>query len=147
MSIKKFIVVAGIASLVAIPALAQDPIADRKAAMKAVGGAAKTAGEMLKGAKPYDAAAALDALTKMNEVASTFATLFPEGSETGGDTTASPKIWEDRAGFEAAVAKFEMDTAAAVAAAPADLDAFKTAFGAVGANCGTCHKAYRVSKN
>ena len=147
MTFRKLAIAVGAVSLVATYAFAQDPIQTRQAAMKSVGGAAKQAGEMLKGEKPYDAEVALAALTKMNEVATVFADYFPEGSETGGDTTASPKIWEDMAGFQAAVAKFEADTAAAVAAAPADLDAFKTAFGAVGANCGTCHKAYRVSKN
>ncbi len=147
MTFRKIAIAVGVLSLAATYAFAQDPIQQRQAAMKSVGGAAKQAGGMLKGAQPYDATVALAALTKMNEVAMTYADYFPEGSETGSDTKASPKIWEDRAGFEAAVAKFEADTAAAVAAAPADLDAFKAAFGAVGANCGTCHKAYRLSDN
>lgn len=128
-------------------AYAQDPISDRQKAMKMVGGAAKSASEMIKGEKPFDAAAALAAFQTMNDVSKDFVSYFPEGSETGGDTMASPKIWEDRAGFEAAVAKFETDTAEAIAAAPADLDAFKTTFGKVAANCGVCHKAYRISNN
>jgi cytochrome c556 len=71
-----------------------------------------------------------------------FPSLFPPGSETG-DTKASAKIWEDMAGFEAAAAKLVTDAKAAEAVAADGLDAFKTAFGAVGANCGGCHEAYR----
>ena len=51
-----------------------------------------------------------------------------------------------RAGFDAAVAKFQADTASGIAAKPASLDDFKAAFGAAAANCGSCHKAYRVKK-
>lgn len=147
MIIRKIAIAIGVMSLATVYASAQDPIADRKAAMKSVGGAAGVAGKMLKGQMDFDAAAALAALTTMNEVSQSFGDLFPEGSETGGKTTASPAIWEDRAGFDAAIAKFQTDTAAAVAAAPADIDAFKAAFGAIGANCGTCHKSYRLSNN
>lgn len=136
------------AVLIAVSAAyAQDPISDRQKAMKMVGAAAKASSEMIKGEKPFDAAVALESFQTMNDVAKDFVSLFPEGSETGGDTEASPKIWEDRAGFEAAVAKFEADSAEAIAAAPSDLDAFKASFGKVAANCGACHKAYRVSKN
>lgn len=147
MIVRKIAIAIGVMSLATVYASAQDPISQRQAAMKAAGGAAGVAGKMLKGEMAYDAAVALDALTKINEVAQIYGSYFPEGSETGGKTRASPKIWEDKAGFDAAVAKFEMDSAAAVAAAPADIDAFKTAFGAIGANCGTCHKAYRLSRN
>ncbi len=147
MIVRKIAIAIGVMSLATVYAYAQDPIAQRQAAMKSVGAAAGVAGKMLKGEMAYDAAAALDALTKISEVAQTFGDYFPEGSETGGETRASPKIWEDQTGWEAALAKFEMDSAAAVAAAPADLDAFKASFGAIGANCGTCHKAYRLAKN
>ena len=37
-------------------------------------------------------------------------------------------------------------SASGIAAKPANLDAFKAAFGAAAANCGSCHKAYRVKK-
>lgn len=147
MRMKSLVIAATAIVVTAGIAMAQDPIADRKAAMKSVGGAAKAASAMLKGEMDYDAAKALEALTTMNAVAKTFGTLFPEGTETGGETTAKDTIWSDRAGFDAAVAKFEADTAAGVSAAPADLDAFKVAFGAVGENCGACHKVYRIPQN
>lgn len=122
---------------------AQDAIADRKAQMKQVGGAAGVVGKMMKGQADFDAAAALAAFTTMNKVAAGYGDLFPDGTESG-DTKAGPAIWSDREGFEAAVAKFEADTAAAIEAAPADLDALKVSFGAVSANCGACHQKYRI---
>ena len=85
----------------------------------------------------------------MNAAAVTFGDYFPEGSNTG-DTTASPKIWEDAAGFQAALTKFSDATGAAMAAAgkdgPADLDAFKAAMGPVMGNCKSCHEGFRVKK-
>lgn len=124
-----------------------EPIADRKALMKANGAAMGSLSPFVKGEQAYDAAAVLAALTKLSEDAQKMdvEVLWPVGTETG-DTTSSPKIWEDKAAFQAAVDKFKADTAAAVAAAPADVDALKVQFGAIGSNCGTCHQAFRVKK-
>lgn len=123
-----------------------DPIVDRKAAMKKVGGSMGAAVKMLKGQMDYDPAVALEAFTTMNTVAKGFGELFPVGSETGGETTANPKIWSDADGFKAALVKFDEDTAAAMEAKPADMDAFKAAFGKVAGNCKSCHETYRVAK-
>jgi cytochrome c556 len=126
-----------------------DPIADRQALMKDQGKAVGSLAPIAKGEKPFDAAAVLTALTKLNDDAQKIdpAVLFPAGTETGGDTTASPKIWEDNAGFVAAVNKYKADVAAAVASKPQDLDSFKVAFGQVTQNCGACHQAFRIKKN
>lgn len=126
---------------------AEDTIAARKALMQNVGAATKAGAGMVKGEAEFNAVTAELVLRTMNTAALGMGELFPEGSEEGGKTTAAPKIWEDRAGFTQAVAKFEADTASGIATKPADLDAFKTAFGAAAANCGTCHKEYRVKKN
>lgn len=125
-----------------------DPIAQRQAIMKANGKALKSIAAIAKGEKPFDAEFVLAALKTLNEEAQKIdvAALFPQGSETGGDTTASPKIWEDMPGFQKAVDKFKADTAAAVAAAPADVDAFKAQFGKVSQNCGSCHESFRIKK-
>ena len=125
-----------------------DPIADRQALMKANGKAMGVLVPIAKGEKPFDAAAVLAALQTLNDDAQKLdvAVLFPAGSETGGDTTASPKIWEDPAGFQAAVDKFKADAAAAVAAPPQDAAAVGAAVGALGKNCGTCHETFRVKK-
>lgn len=125
-----------------------DPIAERQAIMKANGKALKSIAGIAKGAEPFDADVVMAALKTLNDDAQKIdvAKLFPEGTETGGDTTASPKIWEDMEGFQKAVEKFRTDTAAAVAAAPADLDAFKAEFGKVSQNCGSCHETFRIKK-
>ncbi|MEP1209295.1 MAG: cytochrome c [Rhizobiaceae bacterium] len=125
---------------------ADDPIAARKAIMKNVGAATGAGGAMAKGEAEFNAVTAQLVLRTMNTAALGIGELFPDGSDSGGDTTASPKIWEDRAGFNAAMAKFASDTAAGIAAKPGDLDAFRAAFGAAASNCGACHKAYRVKK-
>lgn len=124
-----------------------DPIATRKALMKQNGKDIGAAMKMIKGEEPYDAAKALAIFTSMNSVAMKFGNHFPATSKTGGDTEASPAIWEKPADFKAAVTKFQTDTKAAMAAKPATLDAFKAAFGPVAGNCKSCHESFRIKKS
>ena len=125
-----------------------DPILDRQALMKErgkiVGGLSKVA----KGDEPFDAAAVLTQLQALQANAEKFDVdaLFPKGSDTG-DTTAGPKIWEDTAGFKAVEDKYLANVKAAVAGAPADVDALKAQVGAIGSDCGTCHQGYRIKKS
>ncbi|ODT30943.1 MAG: hypothetical protein ABS54_00950 [Hyphomicrobium sp. SCN 65-11] len=150
---KKSSVLAGVAVLATIAVgatgvsvVAQDTIAQRKALMKAVGGASKTGSQMAKGEAPFDAAKANEAMGTIATSWAAFAKLFPKGSETGGETTASPKIWESFKDFEDKGAKLASDATAAQKAAANGADAFKTAFGDVTKNCGGCHKPYRIQK-
>ncbi|KGF70789.1 cytochrome C556 [Hoeflea sp. BAL378] len=130
------------------PAIAADePQVVRQEMMKKNGADVGTLAKMVKGESPFDAAAALAALTEISEVAATFGEHFPEGSETGFETEAAPAIWTDRAGFDAKVAEFKEDADAAVAAAPADLDGLKAVFGPLTQNCGSCHETYRLKKS
>ncbi len=136
-------------SLVALSATSSfsDPYADRSAIMKAIGKAVGSVAPIAKGEVPFDAAAVAAAFATINENAQKVdvAVLFPVGSNTG-ESTAAPKIWEDAAGFQAAMDKFKADTAAAVAANSADLATFQAQFGAVTKNCGACHEVYRIKK-
>ena len=144
---KWMVAVATVAVMVAGSANA-DAIGDRKALMKEkVGASMGTLGKIAKGEMEYDAAAVLASFTTMREAAGNFGDLFPEDSKEGGETTASPKIWEDMDGFKAQLAKFEGDLDAAITAAPADKDSFMAAFGPVAGNCKACHETYRVLKN
>jgi cytochrome c556 len=124
-----------------------DPIATRQALMKQNGKDIGAAMKMIKGEEPYDAAKALAIFTSMNSVAMKFGNHFPPTSKTGGDTEASPAIWEKPAEFKAANVKFQNDTKAAMAAKPATLDAFKAAFGPVAGNCKSCHESFRIKKS
>lgn len=125
-----------------------DVISDRQAIMKQKNGASMGAlAKMVKGEVDYDPAAAMAAFKTMREGITNFADLFPADSMQGGDTTASPKIWEDMDGFKAAIAKFEGDLDAAISANPQDKAAFMPVFGAVAGNCKSCHETYRVMKN
>ena len=122
-----------------------DPIAERKNVMKAVGGATRDGAAIVKGEAPFDAAKAQAVFKIYVDAAKKLPGLYPDSSKSGGDTSASPKIWEDAAGFKAAVAKFETDATAGITAATS-LDGFKAAFGAATRNCASCHEVYRVKK-
>jgi len=119
---------------------AGDAAVERQKVMGHVGAATGAGAAIAKGQVPFDAVQAQLILRHMNAAGHGFGYMFPKGSETGAKTEASPKIWEDRAGFDAQVNKF----IEASAVLPTDLDGFKAAFGAVTATCGTCHRAYRV---
>jgi cytochrome c556 len=144
---KKLVLAVAALALAGTAAFA-DPVADRQALMKANGKAMGAIVPMTKGEKPFDAAVVLDALQTINNDAQKLdvATLFPAGTDQG-DTEASPKIWEDMAGFQAKVDKFKADAAAAVAAPPQDVEALKATLGAVGSNCGGCHETFRIKKS
>ncbi|WP_137932184.1 c-type cytochrome [Mesorhizobium comanense] len=132
---------------VTVSAAFADPILDRQALMKERGKLVGGLSKVVKGEEPFDAAAVLTQLQALQANAEKFGVeaLFPKGSDTG-DTTAAPKIWEDMAGFKAAEDKYLADVKAAVAAAPADVDALKAQIGVLGSDCGTCHQGYRVKK-
>lgn len=130
----------------AMPAIAADPIAERQAIMKQNGKDTKALVGYMKGETPYDAAAVTALFTSMNNGAKAFGSKFPPTSKTGGKTEAAPAIWEKPADFKAAVAKFQTDTGAAAAARPASLDTMKPLFGAVTANCKSCHETFRVKE-
>jgi len=144
--VRKVILGTIVACLFAGTAVYAEPIADRKAAMKNVSLAMGSLVKMVKEQMDYDPNVALLAFAVINNATIGITSLFPEGTEMGIDTTAGPKIWEDMAGFTTAMAKFQADSAAAIAAKPADLDAFKAVFGPVAGNCAACHKVYRLAQ-
>jgi len=126
-------------------ASAQDYGHDREAAMKKIGGSMGALSAIAKGEKPYDAETVKASLTTVNETIKLFPTYFPAGSETASDE-ASPKIWEDKAGFEAAAAKLAADSETLLAQLPADQAGVGAALGVLGKDCGACHQTYRLKK-
>jgi len=142
--VKHVVVAIGALAIAATAVIAQgDPIAARQAVMKDNSAQARTVREMAEGKRPFDAAAAKKAFASMADGANKFSGLFPDNSKTGGNTKALPVIWEKKADFNAAIAKFGKDAKDAEAKVK-DLDTLKAALGEVGKNCGGCHNAWRA---
>ena len=119
-----------------------DPIAARKALMKANGDQSKIATEMLEAKQPFNLEAAKKIFATFAEAGEKAPALFPDTSKTGGDTAALPAIWENKADFTAKLAKLAADSKAAGAAVK-DADTFKAQVTEVRKNCGGCHQTYR----
>jgi cytochrome c556 len=119
----------------------QDPITTRKGLMKEIGGANRTFTEILDGKEPFDVAKVKAALMVINQNATKIIPLFPDNSKNG-DTAALPALWENKADFDAKLAKFSVDAKEA-ADKTTDLASLKAAIGPLRENCGGCHKPYR----
>jgi cytochrome c556 len=118
-----------------------DPIAARKALMKANGQAAQQGAKFMKGEEPFDLGKAQAIFANYQEAAAKAPALFPDNSKSG-DTAALPAVWENKADFDAKLAKFGTDAKDA-AAKVKDEATFKAIFPEVQKNCGGCHQTYR----
>ena len=144
---KRVLVVAG-ALLLGIGAVwaQQDSVKEVQALMKGNGKNAGAVAAMVKGEKPYDQATVDTALAQFEDTAKKLPNLFPasaKGMKPEGDYSTSPKVWEDKAGFDAKVASFAKVVAEAKGKIK-DLDTLKASFPAVGKECGGCHETFRV---
>jgi len=139
-------VVAATLAIASVAIAGDDPRHERHELMEGVRDAAKPMGKMLKGESDYDAEVVMASLATMVDAGKTFGDLFPPGTETGGDTEAAPAIWEDRAGFEDALATWRDATDAAIAAKPASLEEAKPVLGEVFGSCKNCHDTYRIEE-
>jgi cytochrome c556 len=123
-----------------------NPIAARKALMKANGEQAKIGAAIVKGEAPFDAAKVQAIFATFVDAAEKAPALFPTNSKTGHKTEALPAIWRNKADFEARLAKFGADAKAAQAEVK-DLASFKAVWsGLIRKNCTGCHEKY-VQKN
>ena len=114
------------------------------------GTAAAVAGAIMKGELDYSPVVGQAVIYAVSATAAAYGDFFPEGSQDAARSNASPKIWEDRAGFEAELAKFQEAAAKARGISgkggPADAEAFKEAMGPIFDSCTSCHEAYRIKK-
>jgi cytochrome c556 len=131
---------------ISLATAADEPQVVRAAMMKKVGGAMGALAGIAKGEKPYDAAVVKASLTTMKDVAAHFPDQFPKGSETGFNTEASPKIWEDMATFKTKAKALETAATTQLAALPADQAGVGAAMKAIGGTCGDCHQSFRLKK-
>ncbi len=128
-------------------ALAQgDVIAERKAAMKAIGDGNRPVAAMLRGEAPFNLSTVQAQLKVIHGSATKALKLFPENSKTGGDTAALPKVWQTKADFDAKLKKLAGDANAAMSSIK-DEASLKQVFPALLKNCGGCHTDYRARRN
>ena len=123
-----------------------DQVKQTQTVMKGNGKNAGALGAMVKGEKPYDQATVDTALAQFEDTAKKLPTLFPEstkGMKPEGDYYASPKVWEDKSGFQEHIASFSKTVADAKGKIK-DLDTLKVALPVIGKQCGGCHETYRV---
>jgi cytochrome c556 len=127
-------------------AAADDAIKARQACMKANGGMMGVMVPIVKGEKPFDAAAVKAAMDASGAACADWANFWGADTQQGETlaTRAKPEIWTDPAGFEAAGKAF--GAALGPVAAATDDASFKAAFGALGAACNGCHEKFQKPK-
>jgi cytochrome c556 len=142
---KRAIVAAAVTAFAVTAVVAQPTsvITQRKELMKTQNAQTRVGSQMLKGEQPFTSDKARAIFAAYINTTEKFGGLFPDDSKTGGETKASPKVWTDRAGFNAALAKFTQDVKANQDKTK-NLDEFRAAFGAVTRNCLSCHETYRL---
>ena len=85
---------------------------------------------------------------QFEDTAKNLPTLFPEsmkGLKLEGDYDPSPKIWEDKAGFESQIESFAKVVADAKGKIK-NLDTLKAELPVIGKQCSGCHETYRIKK-
>ncbi len=121
----------------------EDAIKYRQAAFTMVKGNFGPMGAMVKGERPFDAAAFAKFAENFAVLAKMSDDGFIDGSDMG-DTKAKPEVWEKRAEFDAKMKKFqELADKLAVAAKSGDLGAIKPQFGAAAKTCKACHDDFK----
>jgi cytochrome c556 len=147
---KRMLVVAGALLLGAGAVMAQqETVKEVQTLMKGNGRNAGAVAAMVKGEKPYDQATVDAALAQFEDTAKKLPALFPanaKGLKPEGDFSASPKVWEDKAGFDAKIASFAKLVSESKTKIK-DLDTLKANFPAIGKECGGCHETYRLKNS
>jgi cytochrome c556 len=126
----------------------QDQVKRTQAMMKDNGKNAGALSAMVKGDKPYDQSTVNAALAQFEDTAKNLPTLFPQsmkGLKMEGDYDPSPKIWEDKAGFESQIQNFAKVVADAKSKVK-NLDTLKAELPVIGKQCSSCHETYRIKK-
>jgi cytochrome c556 len=142
----KVVAVAALLGTTANSAMAAETAADsRSEIMLTAKAAMKAAVPMIKGQTPWDPAKALLAARALNAVSYAIVKYVPEGSITA-DSEASPKIWQDMKGFQAAAMNLREKSAGAIEAVKMDAEEFAAALMEVGKTCKGCHQTYREKK-
>ena len=146
---KRSLIIIGVAMLVGngVVIAQQDLVNQGQMTMKANGKNMGTVlSAMAKGDKPFDQAAVDAALAQLEDTAKKLPDMYPDstkGMQPAGDFRITPKVYEDRAGWTAAIASF----AKAVGTAKTnikDLDTLKASVPGIGKECSSCHETFRA---
>jgi cytochrome c556 len=136
--------------LTALPAAAQfqkpeDAVKYRKAAFQVMATHFGRIGAMANGRIPFDGAAASANADVVAFVSRLPYAGFVEGTSGTSKGDPLPKVWSERAAFDAAARKMQEEVAKLATAAKANnLDQLKAAFGAAAGTCKSCHDDFRV---
>lgn len=139
-----------VGAIVALPLAAsaqfakvEDAVKYRQSALTVMSTHFGRIGAVVKGDKPYDKASVESDAAIVEMMSKLPWTAFPAGSDTA-NSKAKPEIWKEHDKFVGGSDKLQADTAKLSAAAKSgDLAAIKTAFGAAGQTCKSCHDNFR----
>jgi cytochrome c556 len=147
--------IAAAGALVALPAAAQyqaqfatsdSAIKYRQGAFSVMAQHFSRVAMMAQGIQPYDAKSAVENAELVASLAKLPFGAFGPGTDKGVPNRAKADIWKEPVKFKASADKMIADSARLAEAARAgDLDALKTAAGAIGRSCKSCHDDFRNS--
>jgi len=125
---------------------AKGVVRERMELMKSIGKTMKEIRKMANGKMPLESAKVASAATAIAHHGGRIGALFPQGS-VDDVSEASPKIWEDPAGFKRST-DLLMKTANDLFAAAQSNDPakVKSAFRSLGRTCSSCHTDFRIKK-
>lgn len=136
----------------AMPAAAQfqkpeDAIKYRQSVMTVMANHFGRVAAMAQGRVPFDAKSAADNAQIALEMSRLPFVAFGEGTDKGMPHRAKPEVWKEPAKFKASAEKMQGDMVKLEAAAKSgNLDAIKSAVGAVGQSCKGCHDDFRAER-
>jgi cytochrome c556 len=119
-----------------------DPVAQRKQLMKSNGQNSAALNRMVRGEDPFDAAKAGAAFTAWSENQSKLTPLFASAPPADADSRALPKIWENKADFDARMTAFGKAVSDNKDKAKT-ADELKASYPVVSKICNDCHEVYR----
>jgi cytochrome c556 len=125
-----------------------DLVKERAMLMFRQGEAVGSLTRMARGQAPYDQGKVDEAIVVLIGTSGKLPGLFPvtaKGQSPDSDYYATAKVWENKADFDARLAKLSADIAANGPKAKSP-DGLKEALGAITQNCSGCHETYRAKK-
>ena len=101
---------------------------------------------MAQGKAPFDKAAVDSSFALMLSITDKVAPMWPPNSpsDPAGRFGSSPKVWENKADFDAKLVSFKSVVQSTQGLAAGGLDGLKDAFQKIDDSCNACHEPYRI---